>query len=73
MGFEDRDYFRDDYARKNGMRYNARNSTYSKHIMKGARISRPDHRPANEFGLVGKVLISLVVVGICVVVWRYLR
>ncbi|GKS89108.1 hypothetical protein [Acidovorax sp. SUPP2539] len=29
MGIEDRDYYRQDYARKNGMRYNERNATYS--------------------------------------------
>ena len=29
MGLEDRDYYRDDYAKKNGMRYNATKGTYS--------------------------------------------
>lgn len=29
MGIEDRDYYREDYAKKNGMRYDARTATYS--------------------------------------------
>lgn len=29
MGIEDRDWYREETARKNGMRYNARNATYS--------------------------------------------
>lgn len=28
MGIQDRDYYREDYARKNGMRYNKRSATY---------------------------------------------
>lgn len=29
MGIEDRDYYRDHHANKNGMRYNRKNATYS--------------------------------------------
>ncbi len=29
MGLEDRDYYREDYAKKNGMHYNATKGTYS--------------------------------------------
>lgn len=29
MGLEDRDYYRENYAKKHGMRYNARNATYA--------------------------------------------
>ncbi len=73
MGIEDRDYFRDDYARKNGMRYNARNSTYTKKVITDRVESGPEHLPPNEFGFVGKLLISLAVAVICAAVWRYLR
>lgn len=30
MGIEDRDYYREEYAKKTGMRYNKRSATYSK-------------------------------------------
>jgi len=29
MGIQDRDYYREDYAKKNGMRYDASRATYS--------------------------------------------
>lgn len=29
MGIQDRDWYREDYASKNGLRYNRRNATYS--------------------------------------------
>lgn len=29
MGIEDRDWYREEHARKNGMRYNTKNATYS--------------------------------------------
>lgn len=69
MGIQDRDYYRKDYARKNGMRYNERNATYSK-----LRV-RPvvERRASNEIGLVGKILVSLAVAVFCAAVWRYFR
>lgn len=73
MGIEDRDYYRDDYARKNGMRYNARNATYRRHVIMDRRNAKPDGLRPNEFGFVGKLLISLAVAVICAAVWRYLR
>lgn len=69
MGIHDRDYYRKDYARKNGMRYNERNATYSKLPV------RPivERRASNEIGLVAKILVSLAVAVVCAVVWRYFR
>ena len=32
MGIEDRDYYRESYAKKNGMRYNKRKATYSQQV-----------------------------------------
>jgi len=69
MGLHDRDYYRDDYARKNGMRYNARNATYSR----SPAQRRVQAKSANEFGFVGKLLISLAVLLICAVTWRYFK
>lgn len=69
MGIEDRDYYRENYAKKNGMHYNARNATYSR---SGEGSSRESLR-AHEFGSVAKALISVAVALACLAVWRYLR
>lgn len=46
MGIEDRDYYREDYAQKNGMQYNSRNGTYSG-TARGERID-PTHWREDE-------------------------
>lgn len=69
MGLHDRDYYREEYARKNGMRYNSRNATYSRvPVRKGV-----ERRAANELGFVGKLLVSLAVAVVCAAVWRYFK
>ena len=44
MGLEDRDYYRENYAKKHGMHYNARNATYSADAQTQDR-RKPPRRP----------------------------
>ena len=47
MGIEERDWYREEHARKNGMRYNVKNATYSA-ARKATHSKRPtleNHRP----------------------------
>lgn len=41
MGLEDRDWYREETARKSGMRYNSKNATYSaaQHVLNSAQRS----------------------------------
>lgn len=73
MSIEDRDYYRDDYAKKNGMHYNARNATYSRADEGLRRGPNRESLRAHEFGSVAKTLISVAVALVCLAVWRYLR
>jgi len=72
MGLEDRDYYREDYAKKNGMRYNARNATYRK--ISGVRPNDElTKRPVHEFSLIAKIAITFCVLFGAALIYRYLR
>lgn len=73
MGIEDRDYYRENYAKKSGMHYNARNATYSRADKGLSRGPNRENLRAHEFGSVAKALISVAVALVCLAVWRYLR
>lgn len=75
MGLEDRDYYRDDYAKKNGMRYNAKNGTYRKapDYQEQASGSSSPVQPANEFSFIGKLAITVCVFLGAALAYRYLR
>ena len=49
MGMQDRDYYREDYAKKNGMVYDSRNATYAaarRFFLKRRSPPRPPTRSA---------------------------
>lgn len=73
MGLEDRDYYREDYAKKNGMRYNARNATYRKTpgIQSNDELTRKP--AAHEFSLIAKIAITFCVLLGAALIYRYLR
>ncbi|MGW8423830.1 hypothetical protein [Comamonas sp. HJ-2] len=68
MGLEDRDYYRDDYAKKNGMRYSATKGTYS--AAQQPRVSEPVHEqrePKKKATFMDKFLwVMGLVLGTCV-------
>lgn len=46
MGIEDRDYYRQEYARKNGMHYDTKTATYSTRIWaKPSTALAPEKKP----------------------------
>lgn len=72
MGLEDRDYYREDYAKKNGMRYNGRNATYSKASRMQA-VEEPIRNSGHEFSFLAKLVITLCVLLGSALAYRYLR
>ena len=67
MGLEDRDYYREDYAKKNGMRYYATKGTYS--AAQQSRVPEPahdQHEPKKKSTFMDKFLwVMGLVIGTC--------
>lgn len=76
MGLEDRDYYREDYAKKNGMKYNPRNATYRSAQQNQdipARRDEPQSPEANEYSFIGKFVMTVIVLSCAAMAYRYLR
>lgn len=70
MGIEDRDWFREEHAEKNGMRYNRKNATYSSAEKLFADAVRPKSK--NVWALVLRFALTFTISGIIFAAFEFI-